>query len=80
MWQSAASLYIKEARKAAKLTLNPHDINERFHSTNLFSCFPRYQAPTDSVLHLSEMHNPVSHNRLQDRYISTCIILKAVLA
>ena len=29
-------------------TLNPHGINA-FHSTNLFCCFSRYQAPTNSV-------------------------------
>ena len=35
IWQSAAFPFIKEARKATKL--------------DLFSCFSRYQAPTNSV-------------------------------
>ena len=28
-------------------TLNPHGINERFHSINLFCCFSRCQAPAN---------------------------------
>ena len=45
-----------ESRKTLELkfifqigSVNPHGINEHFHSTNLFCCFSRYQAPTNSV-------------------------------
>ena len=59
IWQSAASPYIKEAQKVAKL-LNKHlffksallilmvSMNA-FHSTNSFCCFSCCQAPTNSV-------------------------------
>ena len=59
IWQSAASPFIKEAMKAAKL-LNKNLFfksalliltvsTNGFHSTNSFSCFSRCQAPTNSV-------------------------------
>ena len=59
IWQSAASPYIKEAQKAAKV-LNKNLVfksalliltvsTNAFHSTNSFCCFSRCQAPTNSV-------------------------------
>ena len=59
IWRSAASPYIKEAQKAAKL-LNKDLFfksalliltvsTNAFHSTNSFCCFSRCQAPTNSV-------------------------------
>ena len=59
IWHSAASPYIKEVRKAAKLynknlffklpLLIFTVSTNAFHSTILFCCFSRYQAPTNSV-------------------------------
>ena len=59
IWQSAAFPFINQERKAAKL-LNRNlffksvlliltVLTNTFHSTNLFSCFSCYQAPTKSV-------------------------------
>ena len=69
IWQSAASPYIKEAQKAAKL-LNKNLVfkstllivtvsRNAFHSTNSFCCFSRCQAPTT--------HNPQFLDSLRRR-------------
>ena len=80
IWHSAASLYIKEARKVANLwnknlyfksVLLVLTISTNcFHSANLFCCFSRYQAPTNGVAPsfcIETTHNPQFLDSLRRR-------------
>ena len=43
-------------------TLNPHGINERFSVQLIYSCFSRYQVPTNSVAPSSVYKAYTTHN------------------